>query len=222
MQTINKILLLVIAAGGLFYWWSKQQSSAEYDRQVGALASTLDRRYLSPGTPAPQAEAMFLRALVIFSDYRNLVTRGRIRVGEDVYLKDSLNTAGYFSENESALVARTLRENLTLCQQMKVIGEGEGNQALLTGQAPIIRAGSFKGDTLVVGRRLSPVLAPDLANHPGNYALIPSHSAALIWPFTLSDATLRAAEEFKSLSLLDPKTALDLKQRADQLKAVKP
>ena len=87
MQTINKVLLLIIAAGGLFYWWSKQQSTAEYDRQVGALASTLDRRFVSANTPATQAEAMFLRAMVIFSDYRNLLGRGRIRIGEEAYLR---------------------------------------------------------------------------------------------------------------------------------------
>ncbi len=44
----------------------------------------------------------------------------------------------------------------------------------------------------------------------------------MIWPFTLSDDALRTAESFKTDGLLDAKTALDLKLRADQLKAVKP
>ena len=218
MQTINKVLLLIIAAGGLFYWWSKQQSTAEYDRQVGALASTLDRRLVSANTPATQAEAMFLRAMVIFSDYRNLLGRGRIRIGEEAYLKDVLNAAGYTSEREVSLIAKSLQANLTLCQQMKIIPDAEGTQALLTGQAPLIRAGSFKGDTLTISRQISAALAPDLANHPANYALIPASAAALIWPFTLSDNTMRAVDEFKSQALIDAPLALDLKQRAERMK----
>ena len=104
MQTINKVILAVLAAGGLFYGWSKQQSSAEYDRQVGALATTLDRRFISPATPAAQAEAMFLRAMVIFSDYRMLRSRGDIRMGEEQYLKDVLSAAGYTSNNRGITV----------------------------------------------------------------------------------------------------------------------
>ena len=222
MQTINKVILAILAAGCLLYWWSKQQSTAEYDRQVGALATTLDRRFISPTTPAAQAEAMFLRAMVIFSDYRTLRSRGHIRIGEDQYLKDVLAAAGYTSERETALVTKSLQTSLALCQEMKIIPEPEGTQSLLTGQAPLIRAGSFKGDTLTIGRHLSAALVPDLANHPANYALLPSNAAALIWPFTLSEDTLRTADTFNSEGLLDAKTALDLKQRADQLKAVKP
>ena len=221
MQTVNKVLLLIIAAGGLFYWWSKQQTSAEFDRQVGALATTLDRRFVSPATPAAQAEAMFLRAMVIFADYRTLLARGRIRTGEETYLKAVLTAAGYTSDREMALIAKSLQTNLGICQLMKIIPEPDGTQALLTGQAPLIRAGSFKGDTLAIGRRVSAALAPDLANHPANYALIPASAAALIWPFTLSDETLRAAEDFKAQGLLDPKITAELKQRADQLKALK-
>lgn len=222
MQTINKVLLLIIVAGGLIFWWSRQQSTAEYDRQVGALATTLDRRFVSQATPAAQAEAMFLRAMVILSDYRTLLARGRIRTGEDLYLKDVLADAGYTSEQEVALIAKSLQANLRVCQEMKIIPEPEGTQALLTGQAPVIRTGSFKGDTLIIGRRLSAALAPDLANHPANYAFMPSSASALIWPFTLSDDTLRAAEEFKTRGLLDPKTAAGLQERAGQLKAIKP
>lgn len=222
MQTINKVILLIIAAGGLFYWWSKQQSTAEYDRQVGALASTLDRRFIRPETPAAQAEAMFLRAMVIFSDYRTLLARGRIRTGEETYLKDVLGAAGYTSDMEISLIARSLQTNLTLCQQMRIIPEAEGTQSLLTGQSPLIRAGSFKGDTLTIGRQIPPAFAPDLANHPANYALLPASAAALMWPFTLSDGTLRAADEFKSKGLLDATIVTDLKMRADQLKAAKP
>ena len=222
MQTINKLILIVLAAAGLFYWWSKQQSTAEYDRQVGALASTLDRRFVSPSTPATQAEAMFLRAMVIFSDYRTLLARGRIRTGEVTYLQDVLAAAGYTSEREIFFIAQALQSNLTICQQMKIIPEAEGTQALLDGQAPLIRAGSFKGDTLTIGRQLPPSLAPDLVNHPANYAFVPSSAAALMWPFTLTDNTLRAAESFKAQGLLEPRLVTELKQRADQLKAIKP
>lgn len=221
MQPINRILLILLVAAAGFYLWLKQQSKGEYDRQVGALAATLDRRSLSPAMPASQAEGMFLRALVIFSDYRTLVARGRIHAGEDAYLNDSLAAAGYVSEAELQLVSRNLRDSLNLCHQMKITSEAEGTKALLNGQAPVIRAGSFKGERLVVVRRVSAALAPELANHPANYALVPASAAALMWPLTLTDGTLAAVNEFKTHALLDPKTALDIRHRLEQVKAAR-
>lgn len=222
MQPINRILLILLVAAGAFYYWLKQQSKGEYDRQVGALAATLDRRSLSPAMPPAQAEGMFLRAIVIFSDYRTLLARGRIHSGEETYLKDALAAAGYVSQAELQMVSRTLRDSLNLCQQMKITTEAEGTKALLNGQPPVIRAGSFKGDNLVIVRRVSAALAPELANHPANMALVPSSAAALMWPLTLSDGAMAALNEFKTHNLLDPKTALDLKQRLEQVKAARP
>ncbi len=220
MQTINKVLLVLAALGGLFYWVSRERAVGEYQRQVGALATALDRRYVSLATPTGQAEAMYLRALVIYGDYRSLRHRGKVQVAEDRYVREALGAAGYTSDAEMALVAKGLRENVGLCAQMKVLEEG--SQALLAGQAPVIRAGSFAGDSLVIGRRLAAVLAPELANHPANYVLVPSLAGALMWPYSLAEGSLRAAEDFKAQGLLDPKVALDLKQRAERLRSVAP
>ena len=218
MQTVNKLLLLALAAAGLVYWWTQHQSTVEYDRQVGALASTLDRRLHRKETPAPLAEAQYLRALVIFSDYRLLRDSARIRTPEDIYLIDALTAAGYTTEREISLIAKSLVTNLNLCQELQILPAPEGTAALLTAQPPLIPTGPFRGETLLLARSLHPVLVPDLVNHPANYTLIPASAAALTWPFTLTDYTLRTIQEFKSQGLLDPKLALDLKQRADQLK----
>jgi hypothetical protein len=219
MQPLNRVLLLLLMIGAGLYYWRQEQTKSEYQRQVGALSSALDRRYLSPANPAAQSEAMFLRALVILADFRSLVARDRLPAGEDAYLRDALIAAGYVAPGEIALVSRTLKSNLNLCQELKIIGSDEGVQALLTGQAPIIRTGSFKGDTLVIGRQIPPSLAPELANHPANYALLPSAAATLIWPFTFTDAVMTAITEFSNQGLLDLKTTRELQKRAEQVKA---
>lgn len=222
MQPINRLLLILVALGGLVIYWMKQQSRTEYERQVGALSSTLERRSFNPTTPPGQAEALFLRALVILEDYRTLVARGRIPAGEESYLREAVIAAGYTSEGEIQLVIRNLRENLNLCLQMKVMGEDGGTKALLSGQAPPIRAGSFKGEKLVIVRRIPAIIAPEAANHPGNYSLVPASAAALMWPYTLTDGVASAVSEFKTLGLLDPKTGVDFKNRLDQLRTMKP
>ena len=102
------------------------------------------------------------------------------------------------------------------------MGSEDGVQALLTGQAPVIRTGSFKGDTLVIGRQIPPSLAPEIANHPANYALLPSAAATLIWPFTLSDSVMAAVTDFNIQGLIDSKTARELQARALQVKTMKP
>ncbi len=222
MQPLNRILLVLILIGAGIYYWRQEKTKSEYQRQVGALSSALDRRYLSSANPAAQSEAMFLRALVILADFRSLVAQERLPPGEDAYLQDALTTAGYVSSGEIGLVARSLKTNLTLCQEMKIMGSEDGVQALLTGQAPVIRTGSFKGDTLVIGRQIPPSLAPEIANHPANYALLPSAAATLIWPFTLSDSVMAAVTDFNIQGLIDSKTARELQARALQVKTMKP
>jgi len=222
MQPINRVLLILLVAGSGFYFWRKQQNQVEYDRQVGALASSLDRRFLSPNTPSSQAESMFRRALVILSDYRSLVARRRVTPPEVDYLRDALGQAGYSSDFEISIVSKSLRDNLEVCDRTKIISEPEGLQSLLTGQAPVIRGGPSKGDLLVIGRRVAPALAPEVINHPANFTMLPSSAAALMWPYTLSDATMSAIGEFQTLNLIDSKTAADLKQRSGQLRSAKP
>lgn len=218
MQTVNKLLIAVLVAGALVFWWKREQSTAEYDRQVGALATTLNRGLLNPDAPAAQSEAMFYRALVILDDYRSLVSRGRINVPEEDYLQDSLTMAGYSHSPEIALVSRSLRDNLTLCSQMNLLRDGEATRALLTGRNPIIPQGAHKGDTLVVARRVSWSLAPEIVNHPGNFALAPSLAGALIWPDTMSDAVVRSIEEFRGAGILDNDSATQLKKRANDVR----
>lgn len=218
MQPINRIILFLLLAGGGIYYWMRTESQAEYDRQVGALASALDHRFLSAATPASQADAMFLRALVIYSDYRTLVARGRVHTGEETYLRDSLTAAGYTSDSEIILIIRSLRENLGQLESMQVISQNDSVPSLLDGHPPIIRAGSFKGDTLVLGRRVSPALALPVINHPANLALIPSNAAALVWPLNFSDHTLATIEEFKACNIIDARLAFDLAKRADQVR----
>jgi len=222
MQPINRVILILIIAGTGIYFWMKQQAQVEYDRQVGALASCFDRRFLSPDMPSAQAESMFRRALVVFADYRGLVDRGRVNPSEMDYLRDALGQAGYTSDYEISIISKSLRDNLAVCDRAKIISEPEGLQSLLSGQTPLIRGGPSKGDTLVIGRRVPPALAPEVINHPANFAMMPSAAAALMWPYTLSDATMSAINEFKTLSLIDSKTAADLKQRAEQLRSPRP
>lgn len=217
MQTINKVLVVLGALGGLFYGVERERARGEYARQVGALAEVLDRRQASAEVPGAEAEARYLRALVIYADYRQLRHAGRVSAGEDGYLREALAAAGYGSEGEIGMVVRGLRENLGVCLAMKVWDEG--GPGLWAGGEPVIRAGPFAGDTLAVRRRLAGELAPDLMNHPANFALVPSLAGALMWPLVLEEESLRAVEEFRAQGMLDAKVAQALRQRAESVRA---
>jgi hypothetical protein len=203
MQLINKILFVALAMGAGVYWWTKEQARVEYDRQVGALATTLDRRMADPMSPSGQADALFMRSLVILSDFRDLKQRERLEADETNFLNDALSAAGYNNPSEIGAISRNLRENMTVCQQLKIFGDGSGSQAMLTGQAPVIQSGSFKSESLVLVRRLSPQLAPEVVNHPANFALVPASAADLIWPFTVNNQVLQTASDLKTANVLD-------------------
>ncbi len=220
MQTINKVLLVAGALGGLFYGVGRERSRGEYERQVGALAAALDRRQVSAEESGGGAEAQYLRALAIYADYRSLRNAGRVSAGEEEYLREALGAAGYGSAGEMGLVVRGLRENLGVCLEMKVLEDG--GQALWAGREPTIMAGSFAGDSLAVRRRVAGELAPELANHPANFVLVPSLAGAMMWPLVLGEGSLRAVEEFRAQGLLEAKVAQALRQRAEELRAVLP
>ena len=106
MQPLNRILLVLILIGAGIYYWRQEKTKREYQRQVGALSSALDRRYLSSANPAAQSEAMFLRALVILADFRSLVAQERLPPGEDAYLQDALANERYEECAELVKAAR--------------------------------------------------------------------------------------------------------------------
>ena len=65
-------------------------------------------------------------------------------------------------------------------------------------------------------------MAPELANHPANFVLVPSLAGAMMWPLVLGEGSLRAVEEFRAQGLLEAKVAQALRQRAEELRAVLP
>ncbi|MDB6133131.1 MAG: hypothetical protein JWM59_1374 [Verrucomicrobiales bacterium] len=203
MQLINKILFVALASGAGVYWWTKEQARVEYDRQVGALATTMDRRMADPMSPSGQADALFMRSLVILADFRDLKQRKRLEADETDFLNDALSAAGYNNPSEIGAISRNLRENITVCQQLKIFGDGSGSQAMLTGQAPVIQSGPFKSESLILVRRLSPQMAPEVVNHPANFALVPDPAADLIWPFTVNNQVLQTAADLKTANVLD-------------------
>lgn len=218
MQIVNKILFLALAACGGLYWWRQEQSRAEYDRQVGALATTLDRRLANPLSPSEQTDALFLRSMVILSDFRDLKQKERLDADETTFLTDALQAAGYNNPGEISSITRNLKDNFSVCVQLKIFGDGSGSQSMLTGQSPVIHAGPFTNETLVLVRRLPPQLAPEVVNHPANFALVPAPAADLIWPYTVNDHALRTATDLKAVNVLDAASFEAIKQRSEVLR----
>lgn len=218
MQLINRILLVAVAGGAGIYWWTQEQARREYERQVGALATTLDRRLANPLSPSDQADAQFMRAMVIMADFRELKLNGQMDADESTFLADALQAAGYNSGGEISVISRNLKDNLSTCVELKIFGDGSGSQSMLTGQAPVIHAGPFKDEALVIMRRLGPELAPELINHPANIVLMPAPSADLVWPYTVSDSMLRSAVDMKGVNILDAASYEGIRERSEEVK----
>lgn len=220
MQFFYKFMFLAVVTAAGVLWWVKSRHDIEYNRQVGALATTMDRRLANPLSPSGQADAMFLRSMVVLAEFRDLKRRGILDQDDTTYIYDALDAAGYNNPLEINLIAENLKENLALCDETGVLSDGLGSQALLTGQPPRIQTGPFEGENLVISRRISPQLAPEVLNHPANFALTPAPQADLIWPYTLTDRILRTATDLKAARILDVGSVESIRQRSKEIREV--
>lgn len=197
--------LLAIAAIVYVSWWVKDMEDSRASR-VAALAECFDRKDFAPGSPRQASRSAFLRAIAVL--HKNLALEpdetwyNNFRADVHWYL-DHATAHLEIGDTERTLIQNAILRAYYDARQYGVLSTREGRQALAVGDAPQVVHGLFTGETLRIGYRLSPVLVPEVINHPANFLLQP----ALAWGLQqdrLDQEGMTAAQEFQRAGILSP------------------
>ena len=220
MEIPNKILLVALVGGTLGYYYYKNQSSEVYRRQVNAAASAYDRAATSALASDSAMTANYLKLISALHDFREERAQGRTEATERDFLGDALTKAGLTSDMEIYLIAGGAIENLDICIKAGVFEDADQVRRLNEGTLPQVCAGPYKGEPFVFARRVGVQFARGAANHPANLRLTPESAADMIWPYTVTDYVLKAANELRPVGLVSEHELSDLRRRNNERRAL--
>lgn len=220
MSFFYRILFLAILLALGSVWWRGRERAARHEAQVAAMAEILDRAWFGPETPAEVVNRQFFRALIALADYRILREKERVEATDAEFLEEALQRAGTTDADEIRLIVRSLTANLLECQRRRLIDDPRTALELFEGKGAAA-GGAFRGDMLVIARRIPAELAPHAWNHPANFTLMPATAAAMIWPYSVTDEILRAAVDLKTAGVITEQTWQEIKSRHDEASAVR-
>lgn len=204
MTNLFKLLGLLTLAAIVYVSWRIKDMEDSRAQRVAALADCFNRPDFSPKSPRRAARSSFLRALSTL--HKNLAQEpeetwyNNFRADAQWYL-DQATAHLEINDTERTLIHNAILHAYSDARQFGVLSTSDGRQALAAGDEPRIPGGMFTGEPLRIGYRLSPVLAPEVINHPANFVLQP----ALAWGLQqdrLDQAGISAAQEFQRAGIL--------------------
>ena len=199
-----KILLAVVVVAIIWFSWQKAQEESERGRRVRALADCFNQADYKPRSPRENVRANFFKALaqlhqnVADEPAADFLHRGK----HDTtwYLDEALDPIP-LPDPERLLLKNAIVNGYADARAAGAFDQAAGREAMAAGREPIITKGSFAGEPLRIGWRVSPVLIPEIINHPANFKLMP----AVAWGLQqerIDDASVSAARELHQAGIL--------------------
>jgi hypothetical protein len=199
----RSIFVLVVAA---ITWFSYVKHIEGRDRttRVQDLRDCFERRDFSPGQPSKAVQTGFLQAVARLHEAqmaeRSLGWWKTKDISLNWYIDEGLKELEA-SQEESSLIGRALQNAYFELQRQDALALSESREKLKTGTIPQATEGLFAGEALVIGYQLSPVVLPQLRNHPGNFVIQP----ATVWALQqdlIETSALSAVREFVTAGVL--------------------
>ena len=163
-STFFKILLVLVVAYGGYRWFDERASTSRQEAFVEQLAE-LFRNHPNEGPEETAVRSLF--------SIMALLQEPRPDELEDT--AELVRQAARTSERlrrQSELLVEALVENEQSLEQLG-LNTPEAALILITGRSPQIASGPWAGETLIVGRRLSPLKAPEARFALPNLIMVP-------------------------------------------------
>jgi len=202
---------------GAIAWYSYLKHVEGEDRSVRVreIQECFERRAFAPGQPSRLAQSQFLKALVRLHEAdlaeRSLGWWKTKDISQSWYLDEGLK-ALESSPEETALISRALQNAAVELQRHDAFALSENRAQLEKGLLPKAAEGLFAGEPLVIGFQLSPVVLPQLRNHPGNFVIQPAPVWALQQDL-IEPSQLAAVREFVTAGILPESAHTELRQQ---------
>ncbi len=180
MTFIYRTFLIGLLGAIVWYSYVKHIESRDRSVRVQDLRDCFERRSFAPGVPPQNVQKSFMQALVrLHESMLSERTLGWWRNKEitlEWYLEAAI--AGLeANDTEASLIRRALQQAYYELQRQDQLEDYDLREKIRGGKPPVCTQGNFVGDALVVGFHVSPVIVPQLRNHPGNFVLQP----ATVW-----------------------------------------
>lgn len=176
---IGKILSFIVIIGGLVgvyfiyqeQWGKVRESRNPWVEQITPLLRLHSQKNTEP-LDESVVEANFLRLL----HKTWLAAEENYGAGET--LRKAAVAAG-LSEGDSGKIAAVVQENLQIARAFDVFTDPNNEIELARGSPPLIRSKGWEDEKLVMGRLISPLLAPEAAYKLANLRLMPESARDL-------------------------------------------
>ncbi len=176
MDRAWKLIGLIILAVAAYAAWEYKAIETDMQRRVTAVAEQLDPELWDYRRTPRQSSAAFLRAIVTVHQATQ-PNRARVFFGSRTqkaeWFIDAALEKRQTTPMAKQLVRSALLEAIDDCDEWGILDSTTGNAALERGDEPEIVAGAFSGLKAKVGWHVSPVVAPEVINHPANFTLQP-------------------------------------------------
>ncbi|MGK0189134.1 MAG: hypothetical protein ACI9R3_004951 [Verrucomicrobiales bacterium] len=172
------VFVIALLVGGYFWYdnWQKQNESES--RMIAMLDLIGENKALAEDASVKEAGVPLLKLLVMlhnYEKYENVTNVGQLL---DTIFKRAVTEERIESSEVDAFKAVIMTNN-DLCTQYGVFEDSEGILMMENGRSPKVTKGALKGDKLIIGHFVSPMLAPEAKNAFANLVITPESVFAL-------------------------------------------
>jgi len=210
----RSFLILIVVA---ITWVSILKHTESRDRtiRVQDLQDCFQRREFAPTQPPAAVQAHFLQTLVRLHEAdqieRSLGWWRNKEISLHWYIQEALKSLEA-SPEENSLIGQALQNAYFELQKHDALALAESREELKRGRLPKCTEGLFAGDPLVIGFLVSPVIVPQVRNHPANFVLQP----ATVWALQQDvpdPSSLGLVRQFKAAGIVPEAVLKDLTER---------
>jgi hypothetical protein len=201
---IYRTILVLMVAG--IVWFSMHKHAEERDRSVRVqnLRECFERREFAAQAAPQRVRTHFFTALVRLDEAlkaeRVLGWLRHQEISVDWYVNQALEGSAGSSE-EASMIGTALQNAYHEVRRHDILALPAERDRLLSGSEPTATAGLFAGDPLVFGYRVSPVIVPELRNHPANFILQPQTAWAMQQDI-VDSSTVSIVRQFHTAGIL--------------------
>lgn len=207
--TISFGLIVLV---GAYTAWEHRTVERAHQQRVTRLSELIDRRDFQPTMPGENVRANFYRALHLLHESAGPPAQTLLWPAEPQdsqwYLERALEQSELDSY-EGRLIRDSLHEALADLESAGALEDESNVLRLKDGEPPAALSGPFAQERLLIGHRVSPVLAPEAHNHWANFKLVPR----LVWwiqPDRLDAAALSSARDLHEGGIISEETLQEI------------
>lgn len=217
MAIFYRTFLLLVVAGISIFSVLKHNEKRDRTMRVQDLSDCFEPREFAPGQPLPPVRTRFYQAILHLHQAllaeRSLGWWRDKEITLDWYVREALQNADVTSE-EASLIGTALQNAYFELQRHGTLAMTEGREQLARGREPVATEGLFAGDPLVIGYLVSPVVLPQLGNHPANFILQPATAWALQQDVP-DESAIGHARRFQSAGILPESVVQQLREKVN-------